>query len=187
MRNCGGITHVKEANLINFLFYVLCVLPLCTWLLWKDDSLAKRTKESLENLFYIYINRNKINRPVQILAALSREVQHVNVSIRVPRNMNTIIYHDGNGKHLSGRCVGGLTGLRGFIKGPRSSSPSIGPSINSFRRLAATTVVYQFVFQFSDAPQRLFIGLLLQDLSPPVCQNNFPPLCNIPSRRVSFR
>lgn len=25
MRSCRGITHVKEANLINFLFYVLCV------------------------------------------------------------------------------------------------------------------------------------------------------------------
>lgn len=58
MRNCRGITHVKEADLINFLFYVLCVLPLCTWLMWKDGSFAERTKESLENLFYIYINGN---------------------------------------------------------------------------------------------------------------------------------
>lgn len=87
MRSCRGITHVKEANLINFLFYVLSVLLLCTWLLWKDGPFAKCTKESLENLFYIYINRNEINRPVQILAALSSEVRHVTVSIHVDRNI----------------------------------------------------------------------------------------------------
>lgn len=89
-RNCRGITHVKEANLINSLFYVLCVLPLCTWLLWKDGSFAKHTKEPLENLFFIYINRNKINMPVQMLTALSSEVQHITV------NININIHHYGD-------------------------------------------------------------------------------------------
>lgn len=133
-RNCRGITHVKEANLINSLFYVLCVLPLCTWLLWKDGSFAKRTKEPLENLFFIYINRNKINMPVQMLTALSSEVQHITV------NININIHHYGDWKRLSGCCMGGLTGFTGFIIGPRSSTPPITSLINSFRSLALTVV-----------------------------------------------
>lgn len=141
MRSCRGITHVKEANLINFLFYVLCVLLLCTWLLWKDGSFAKCTKESLENLFYIYINGNKINRPVQILAALSSEVQPSAYMWTEISNIDINIHHYGDWAHLSGCCVGGLTGLRGFILGPRSSSLPIAPSINSFHRLALTAAV----------------------------------------------
>lgn len=43
-RNHRGITHVKESNLINFLFYVRCVLLPCTWLLWKDGIFVKHTK-----------------------------------------------------------------------------------------------------------------------------------------------
>lgn len=54
MWKCRGITHVKEANLINFLFYVLCLLPLCARLLWKDGSFAKHAK-SHGKICFIFI------------------------------------------------------------------------------------------------------------------------------------
>lgn len=55
-----GFTHVKEATLINFLFYVSSMLPPCTWLLWKD--FVKYKNKSLQNMFGI--KRNKVNRSV---------------------------------------------------------------------------------------------------------------------------
>lgn len=81
MRTCGGITHVKEANLINFLFYVLCVLQPCTWL-WKD------ARESLENMFSV--KRNKTNG-----ANVSSYVPtRVSISVRVAKNINVQRYGD---------------------------------------------------------------------------------------------
>lgn len=81
MRTCGGITHVKEANLINFLFYVLCGLQPCTWL-WKD------ARESLENMFSV--KRNKTNG-----ANVSSYVPtRVSISVHVAKNINVQRYGD---------------------------------------------------------------------------------------------
>lgn len=82
MRTCGGITHVKEANLINFLFYVLCVLPPCAWLSWEDG------RESLENTFYV--KGNKTNG-----ANISSYVPTcVCISVHVAKNVNVRRYGD---------------------------------------------------------------------------------------------
>lgn len=79
-RTSGGIIHVKEANLINVLFYVLRMLPPCTWLLWKDG------RESLENMFYV--KRNKTKGP-----NISGYVPtRVSISVHVAKNVNVQHY-----------------------------------------------------------------------------------------------
>lgn len=74
--------------------------------------------------------------------------------------------------------MGGPT--QGFVIRPLQP---IAPSINSLVDVL-NAALQPIMFQVSASPRKLFITLPREDLSTPSCQNNFPPFCNVPSRRL---